>query len=153
MLLNFKKNFDGRARRKEYWMFWTMSWVVLTAFYTIYTVIAIIISGLTSMLYSLLPYSIALVIISILGGINSMIIGGLSLIILVPFIAVTIRRLHDIGKSGWSLLLGLVPIIGSIIVFLWTCQPGQTGANEYGLDPKDTPETTDNADNNNKLLN
>ena len=120
VLANFK-NFDGRARRKEYWMFVAVNIVVSIAF-SILSSISYRFGGILSMLYTLA--------------------------ILVPSIAVAIRRLHDIGKSGWLVLFSLVPLVGWVILILWACQPGQTGANEYGLDPKDTPEAIDNADNN-----
>ena len=59
-----------------------------------------------------------------------------SLVVLVPGIAVGVRRLHEIGKSGWCLLLFLIPIVNIVLVFLWLCKAGDTGANQYGEDPK-----------------
>lgn len=50
--------------------------------------------------------------------------------------AVTVRRLHDIGKSGWYFLLQLIPYVGGFIMFVFTLQPGNSGANQYGPDPK-----------------
>jgi len=55
-----------------------------------------------------------------------------SLAMLVPGLAVGARRLHDIGKSGWLQLLGLIPIIGWILLIYWAAQPGQPDANQYG---------------------
>ena len=52
-----------------------------------------------------------------------------------PSLAVAVRRLHDIGKSGWFYLLNLIPIVGSIILLIWYCQPSQEGDNEYGSNP------------------
>ena len=58
---------------------------------------------------------------------------------LIPSLAIGARRLHDIGKSGWNLLIGLIPIVGWIILIIWFCQDGQVGPNEYGEDPKYIP--------------
>jgi uncharacterized membrane protein YhaH (DUF805 family) len=66
-------------------------------------------------------------------------IGGLaSLAMLLPGLAVAARRLHDIGKSGWFLLLLLIPVIGWLVLLYFYCQPGQPAANEYG-EPTSTP--------------
>ena len=59
-----------------------------------------------------------------------------SLALLVPGIAVTWRRLHDIGKPGAWYFIGLIPVIGWIVMIYWLCQEGVTGENEYGPDPK-----------------
>lgn len=65
------------------------------------------------------------------------IIGWLILLAtVVPSIAVGVRRLHDINKSGWFMLLSLIPIVGSIILIIWFCQEGTIGPNQYGEDPK-----------------
>ena len=57
-------------------------------------------------------------------------------LLLVPTIAVTVRRLHDIGKSGWYSLITLIPIVGWIIIIIWLCQDSQPGANKWGANPK-----------------
>ena len=106
-------NFAGRARRKEFWMF-----VVVNAAISF--------------------------ILGIIGGIISSWAGNIisfiyALAVLIPSIAVGVRRLHDIGKSGWFYFLCLVPIVGAIILIVWACKPGDTGENEYGSDPKETP--------------
>lgn len=54
----------------------------------------------------------------------------------IPMVAVSVRRLHDIGKSGWYYLVFLVPIVGTILMIIWGCQEGMVGRNEYGEDPK-----------------
>lgn len=59
-----------------------------------------------------------------------------SLATLIPSIAVGVRRLHDINKSGWYMLLYLIPIVGPIILIIWSCQEGTIGPNKYGEDPK-----------------
>ena len=77
--------------------------------------------------------------ISIIGAIVSVILGDLafiwSLAILVPGIAVSVRRLHDIGKSGWWYLIGLVPLVGLIILLVWMCKDS-TEDNQWGPNPK-----------------
>ncbi len=55
--------------------------------------------------------------------------------LLIPAIAVAVRRLHDIGKSGWSYLLIFIPIVGIIIILVWFCKRGTEGDNDYGTDP------------------
>jgi uncharacterized membrane protein YhaH (DUF805 family) len=92
--------FSGRARRKEYWMF--------VLFNFIFSLILGIVGGLTK--------------ISIISNIYS-------LAVLIPAIAVGVRRMHDVGKSGWFLL---IPIYN----FILTCTDGVKGDNEYGADPK-----------------
>ena len=77
--------------------------------------------------------------IAIIGAIVSAILGDLafiwSLAILVPGIAVSVRRLHDIGKSGWWYLIGLVPLVGLIILLVWMCKDS-TEDNQWGPNPK-----------------
>lgn len=60
-----------------------------------------------------------------------------SLAMLIPSLAVVVRRLHDLGKSGWFYFIGLIPIVGSIILLIWFFTEGQRGSNEYGPDPKE----------------
>ena len=67
-------------------------------------------------------------------------LGGLfSLALLVPSLAAGSRRLHDIGKSGWLQLLGLIPIVGWVILIYWAAQPGDPAANQYGSPPDAAP--------------
>ena len=56
--------------------------------------------------------------------------------VLIPTLAVSVRRLHDIGKSGWYYLIGLVPIVGSLILLVWFCTEGERNSNGWGEDPK-----------------
>jgi len=100
--------FEGRARRKEYWMF----------------VLFNIIIGLALML---LEGRIGA------GGILSMVY---SLAVLVPSLAVSVRRLHDTDRSGWWLLIGIIPLIGGIILLIFMVGDGVPGENQYGPDPK-----------------
>ncbi len=58
------------------------------------------------------------------------------IIMIIPFLALAVRRLHDIGKSGWMLLLELIPVIGSIWIFVLNVTEGEAKENKYGPDPK-----------------
>jgi len=108
VLKNYAK-FDGRARRREYWMFT----LVNVAVYFVLNILATQVS----------PY-IGFVALAYMLG------------ILVPSIAVAIRRMHDIGKSGWWVLIALVPLIGGIWFLVLSVTAGQSGSNAYGADPK-----------------
>ena len=59
-----------------------------------------------------------------------------ALVVIIPSLAVAIRRLHDIGKSGWYILFGLIPLVGIILLIVWFCQDSVEGNNEYGVNPK-----------------
>jgi len=101
--------FSGRARRKEFWMF------VLINF-----IIAVVLSGVDMMLG-----------LGFLGFIYA-------IATLVPALAVGARRLHDIGKTGWWQLVGLVPLIGLIILIIFFVMDSNPGDNQYGPNPKGT---------------
>ena len=58
------------------------------------------------------------------------------LAIIIPGLAVGVRRLHDIGKSGWNCLIGLIPFFGWIILLVWFCKDSQAGKNKWGSNPK-----------------
>ena len=81
----------------------------------------------------------ASLVIGIVGSVISSVVpslGGVwSLIILVPSLAICVRRLHDIGKSGWWYLLNLIPVVGQIIVIIWFCKDS-TEDNQWGPNPK-----------------
>lgn len=99
--------FTGRARRKEFWMFFLINICVIVVLSIIDRIIGIqLLSGL---------YGLA---------------------ILLPAIAVGIRRLHDIGKSGWFMLLALVPLANLYLIYLFTID-SVPGSNEYGPNPKE----------------
>ena len=120
-------DFSGRSRRKEYWMFVLFQVIVFSAL----AILAVIFGGLGE--YSSggeLPAG-ALLFIGILVL--------FALAIFIPSLAVQIRRLHDIDKSGWWILLGLIPIvnyIGSFVLLVFYCLDGTKGENRFGPDPK-----------------
>ena len=106
--------FKGRAVRSEFWYF-----VLVSAIIQISLLIIDVIIGWD---------------VGIIDGIKTLPLFETSrLLFLVPFISVTVRRLHDINKNGrWSLLWGL-PVIGWVMLILWLCKKGDEGENEYGL--------------------
>lgn len=63
-----------------------------------------------------------------------------SLITFIPSLSVTVRRLHDKSKSGWYILLAIIPIIGGIVLLFILAADGDPGENEYGMNPKELPE-------------
>jgi uncharacterized membrane protein YhaH (DUF805 family) len=105
--------FEGRARRKEYWMF-------------------VLINFLIAIVLGVVDNALGLVGSSGIG-----MLGGLyALAVLVPGIAVGVRRLHDTGRSGWWLLIGFVPLIGAIVLLVFLVGAGNAGPNAHGDDPK-----------------
>jgi uncharacterized membrane protein YhaH (DUF805 family) len=60
-----------------------------------------------------------------------------TLAVLIPALSVSVRRLHDTSRSGWWLLIGLVPLIGAIVVLVFTVQDSTPGGNDFGANPKD----------------
>ena len=74
-------------------------------------------------------------ILSLFGKAGTTLQGIWSLAILLPQLGLSARRLHDIGKSGWLLLLGLIPIVGWVILIIWWAKEGDPNENEYGPVP------------------
>lgn len=66
-----------------------------------------------------------------------------SLAVFLPTLAVGVRRLHDTGRSGWYMLLALIPIVGPLVLIFFMVQPGQAGRNPHGQDPTQAPEYID----------
>jgi uncharacterized membrane protein YhaH (DUF805 family) len=105
-------DFSGRARRREYWMFVLVN-----------LVISCVLAGLgyVSNAFNVLSYIYALAV-------------------LVPSFAVGWRRLHDTGRSGWWMLIGLIPLVGAIILIVFFLQDSAPGDNQYGPNPKLAPQ-------------
>jgi uncharacterized membrane protein YhaH (DUF805 family) len=102
-------NFSSRAIRSEYW-FWVLFAVIGEAVgsgldYTIF-------ATSTGLFYSVFALAVFL-----------------------PSLAVAIRRLHDLDRSGWWILISLIPIVGGIVLIVWFCSPGTPGPNRFGPDP------------------
>ncbi|MNI37217.1 Inner membrane protein YhaI [compost metagenome] len=115
-------NFSGRARRKEYWLFQLFNGIIALLLYlpVLSSLPAVMAGEGTTGIASLF---MTLYIIYLLA-------------VILPSLAVTVRRLHDTGKSGWSILLGLIPLVGGIIVLVFVCTDSQPGQNSYGENPK-----------------
>ncbi|MCB1744209.1 MAG: DUF805 domain-containing protein [Gammaproteobacteria bacterium] len=99
--------FGGRARRKEYWMFFLFNIIV--------TLVLAVIDGVLGTMVLAMLYSLA---------------------VLIPGLAVTIRRLHDTGRSGWWVLIALIPAVGGIILLIFMLLDGTPGPNKFGPSPK-----------------
>lgn len=108
-------NFDGRARRREFWMFQLAVLIVFVA-------IAIVAGILSAVADFLGVIGMIIYVVAVLG-------------LIVPSIALSIRRLHDTNKSGWFLLISLIPFGGLYLLYLYIIE-GDKGANQYGEDPK-----------------
>ena len=109
-------NFQGRARRKAYWMFILFNLIALVVLSFIESAIGL--SGQNG--YGILT-------------------GLYTLAIILPLIALAVRRLHDTGRSGWWILIGLVPLVGPIVLIVFYVTDSQPGSNEYGPNPKEAP--------------
>jgi uncharacterized membrane protein YhaH (DUF805 family) len=99
--------FSGRARRAEYWQFALFNAIALVALFVIDLAIK-----------TTIPYLLY------------------TLAVIVPGLAVAVRRLHDTGRSGWWLLIGLVPLVGAIVLLVFACLDSEAGENKYGANPK-----------------
>ncbi|HEY9216506.1 MAG TPA: DUF805 domain-containing protein [Phenylobacterium sp.] len=115
--------FQGRASRSEYWLFY------------LFTIIVAVVVG---------------IIAGIVGGASgeagpSLILSGLlglfGLAIIVPSIALSFRRLHDTDRSAWWLLISLIPFVGGVVLLVFSVLDGTPGPNKYGPDPKGRGET------------
>ncbi|MFC2436651.1 MAG: DUF805 domain-containing protein [Aggregatibacter sp.] len=112
--------FSGRARRKEYWMFFLFN-VLISLGLGVLDVVA----GTYSVEYETGFFS-----------------GLYSLLVLIPGIAVGVRRLHDTNRSGWWILISLIPIIGVLVLFVFMCLDSQPGTNRFGVNPKEAASQT-----------
>ena len=106
--------FTGRARRKEYWMF--------ALFNLIFLIIAMILDNVLGLTVGELPYGVFYILYA--------------LAVLIPGLAVSVRRLHDVGKSGWMFLISLIPIIGGIWLLVLMLSDSERGVNKYGISTK-----------------
>ncbi len=116
-------DFSGRSRRKEYWMFALGVLIVAAAL----AAFAIIMGGgLRATAGSG----------GLIAGPFLIVFGLFWLALIVPSIAVQVRRFHDQDKSGWFVLLNFIPYVGGLVVLVFMCLEGTRGANRYGEDPK-----------------
>lgn len=112
---NKYSRFTGRSRRKEFWYF--------ALFYLLFLFLAVLLDTLLGISFDEE---------SIVGPIYLLVV----LIHFIPALAVSVRRLHDTGRSGWWYFISLIPILGSIILLVLLCLEGEHGPNHYGKDPK-----------------
>ena len=108
-------NFSGRARRSEYWYF-------ILCYYII-TILAVVIDNTLGLANDLTGYGFITLAV-MLGHI-------------LPSLSLVVRRLHDVGKSGWFYFIAFIPIIGGIWLLVLFCTEGTKGENKYGADPKE----------------
>jgi uncharacterized membrane protein YhaH (DUF805 family) len=114
-------DFSGRARRTEFWMFALFNFIA--------SVILALIDALIGTASMVSTGSSVYFSPGLLGGIYS-------LAVLIPSLAVGVRRLHDQDRTGWWLLIGLIPFVGAIVLLVFFCLEGNRGPNQYGPDPK-----------------
>jgi uncharacterized membrane protein YhaH (DUF805 family) len=105
--------FSGRSRRKEYW------------FFALFNIIISIVLTIVDTLFGTMSVETGLGLLS----------GIYSLAVLIPSVAVSIRRLHDIGRSGWWLLIAFIPLLGVLVLLVFMLQDSKE-ENEYGVSPK-----------------
>ena len=112
-------DFSGRATRSEYWYFYLFNFLVFMVYY----IALFAMLGCGSRDSSAVGYLSVMIIIY-------------ALVMTIPSLAVTVRRLHDTGHSGWWIFLNLIPVIGSIVLFIWFITDSDPDTNEYGDNPK-----------------
>ncbi len=106
--------FKGRARRKEYW------------FFILFNLIASLVLTVVDYMTGSLDAELGMGLLS----------GVYSLAVLIPSLAVTVRRLHDTDRTGWWILIGLIPLIGVIVLLVFMLLDSQPSDNQYGANPK-----------------
>lgn len=121
--------FDGRACRSEYWWFTLLNIVFATVLLFVSLLFG---AGSMEINHASTPYPAVFV------WANAPVLGIFYLAILLPSIAVLIRRLHDISRSGWWILLIILPVIGGFVLLIFTLLPSTPGTNEYGPEPSHT---------------
>ena len=109
------REFSGRSRRKEFWMY--------TLFYLLLAIGALFLDNLFGFIS--------------IGDVRGPFYTLFVVIMFLPTIAVSVRRLHDVGKSGWWLLVGIIPVIGFIWLLIYMARDGDVGPNKYGPNPKE----------------
>lgn len=107
--------FSGRARRKEYWMF--------VLFNFIFAIVAMILDNILGTAIENVGYGFFYILYA--------------LAVLIPSLAVAVRRLHDVGKSGWWIFISLIPIVGVIWLLVLLVTNSESGDNQYGPNPKE----------------
>jgi uncharacterized membrane protein YhaH (DUF805 family) len=119
MLLPYQRYFEftGRSRRKEYWMFTLLQFLIILA--------------LVAVAFSFSSAGEETVMTVLYGG-----LGIWFLVTFIPNLAVQVRRFHDQDLTGWLSLMGFIPYVGGLIILVFMCIDGKRGPNKYGPDPK-----------------
>lgn len=126
-LMPFRRyaDFAGRSQRREFWFFVLFNYVVGITFGAVLGIVMLFLyladvseDGMMTICYlMLIPYSLY------------------TLWAMIPGLAVTVRRLHDLDKSGWNILWGAIPLVGPILLIVWYATEGTRGPNRFGADP------------------
>lgn len=118
-------DFQGRAGREEFWLFMLFNYIVVLAYSAAL--------GLIFLLFAIMDMRES----DMFDALTFLLIpwGLYSLYLFIPALAVTVRRLHDTDRSGWHILIGIIPLIGSIFLMLWYATRGTPGPNRYGAPP------------------
>ena len=111
-------NFSGRARRKEYWMFVLIQAVIM--------ILLMVLDNFMGLAFEIEGISLGYGYLYVIGMLAHFI----------PALAVLVRRLHDVGKSGWFYFIGLIPLVGPIWLLVLFCTDGNQGENKWGPNPK-----------------
>ena len=130
--LSHYADFSGRARRKEYWMFVLFNIIFYFVWGLLFTIAFAFVNRNLPHLEIAIQKAAPIAFLSY------------GIVMLLPGLALAVRRMHDLGKSGWMLLVGLIPLIGGIWMFVLTLLDGQPQENRYGPNPKTSPETFSN---------
>ncbi len=127
MLLPYRRyaEFTGRSRRKEFWLFQLFQWLVALVVMAVFGRTGYVSSGF---------FAAAVTDVS---GVGGGLLALFRLVSLIPGLALAVRRLHDQDRSGWLLLLILIPLFGWFALLVLMCLDGTRGANRFGSDPKD----------------
>jgi len=115
-------DFEGRSRRKEYWMFNLFTTLLVISLFILFAILGAMASS--SVGYSPLAGLLGFVMLAVLLG------------LFIPSLAVQVRRFHDQDKTGWFILLGLIPLVGGFVLLAFNCLDGSHGPNRFGPDPK-----------------
>lgn len=122
-------DFRGRSGREEFWLFMLLNYI-LAMIYGVAFGLAVLLMFAVDMSETEMTSACLILIVPW---------ALWSLYLLIPALAVTVRRLHDTDRSGWNILIGIIPVVGSIFLLLWYATPGTRGPNRFG--PGDAAQT------------
>jgi uncharacterized membrane protein YhaH (DUF805 family) len=126
-------DFNGRARRSEFWLFWLLLMIIQIVFSVVLSAV-----GGSAMMMADPSAAVGL------GGAATVVMLALCVVmlgLLIPSLAVSFRRLHDTNRTAWWLLIGLIPFLGALALLIFYVLDGTPGPNRFGPDPKDRAAT------------